>query len=45
MAPLTVSTSDGIRTFNNFYGGNIGFRGEIGFGKFFAQLTGKVRFR
>jgi putative beta barrel porin BBP7 len=41
VAPLAVTTFDGIRTFNNFYGAQVGFRGEIGFGKWFAQLTGK----
>jgi len=42
LAPFNVTTTDRIRTFNDFYGGQVGFRGDIGFGKWFAQATGKV---
>ena len=41
LSPYTVTTTDGIRTFNNFFGGNVGFRGDIGYGKWFVQVTGK----
>jgi Putative beta barrel porin-7 (BBP7) len=41
LAPYSIVTNDNIRTFNNFYAGQVGFRGEIGFGKFFTELTGK----
>lgn len=41
LAPYTVTTTDRIRTFNHFFGGNVGFRGDIGFGKWFVQMTGK----
>src|SRR5439155_7288009 len=38
---LTATTLDRTRTFNEFYGGQVGFRGDIGFGKYFAQAWGK----
>jgi Putative beta barrel porin-7 (BBP7) len=41
LAPYTVTTSDGIRTYNDFFGANFGFRGEIGYGNWFVQMTGK----
>src|SRR5262249_1303339 len=41
LAPSSIITNENIRTLNNFYAGQVGFRGEIGFGKFFAELTGK----
>ncbi|HKB02368.1 MAG TPA: BBP7 family outer membrane beta-barrel protein [Gemmataceae bacterium] len=41
-AGVTTTATDRIRTFNNFYGGQVGFRGDIGFGKYFVQATGKV---
>jgi hypothetical protein len=34
-------TADIIRTFNDFYGGQLGFRCEVGFGKWFVQGVGK----
>jgi len=40
--PYTVTTQDSIKTRNDFYGGQVGFRGDIGFGGFFVNLTGKV---
>jgi Putative beta barrel porin-7 (BBP7) len=36
-----TTTMDHIRTFNEFYGGQVGFRGDCGFGKWFVQATGK----
>jgi hypothetical protein len=39
---VTTTGLDRTRTFNNFYGGQVGFRGDIGFGKWFVQATGKV---
>lgn len=41
-APFTVTTSDRIRTFNEFYGANVGFRGETTYGKFTMSLVGKA---
>jgi Putative beta barrel porin-7 (BBP7) len=41
-APYTVATVDRTRTYNNFYGGNVGFRGDIGFGRWVIQATGKI---
>jgi Putative beta barrel porin-7 (BBP7) len=38
----TITTSDSIRTFNEFYGAQVGFRGEKGLGKFSLAFTGKV---
>lgn len=38
---LNVVATDRTRTFNNFYGGQVGFRGDIGFDKWFVQLNGK----
>jgi Putative beta barrel porin-7 (BBP7) len=42
LAPFQVSTSDQIKTTNEFYGANFGFRGDIGYGGFFLSLTGKI---
>jgi hypothetical protein len=41
LAPYTVTTTDSIRTFNDFYGANVGFRGDVGWGGWFLQATGK----
>lgn len=41
LAPYTVATADRVRTYNQFFGGNVGFRGDVGFGKWVVQLTGK----
>jgi Putative beta barrel porin-7 (BBP7) len=41
LAPYTVQTTDRIQTRNDFYGANIGFRGDIGYGNWFLNLTGK----
>jgi hypothetical protein len=41
LAPYTVYTTDTIRTHNDFYGANIGFKGDIGYGNWFLELTGK----
>jgi hypothetical protein len=41
LAPYNVTTTDSVKTTNNFYGGQVGFRGDIGFGSYFINLTGK----
>jgi hypothetical protein len=41
-APWVITTSDRIRTQNDFYGGQVGFRGEMGYGGAFMSITGKV---
>jgi len=38
----TFMTTDSIRTFNQFWGAQVGFRGEKGLGKFSLGFTGKV---
>jgi hypothetical protein len=40
--PNIVRTYDRIKTTNDFYGGQVGFRGDIGFGGYFIELTGKL---
>jgi hypothetical protein len=40
--PYLVTTADRIKTTNDFYGGQVGFRGDIGFGSYFMSLTGKI---
>lgn len=40
--PWVFTTSDRIRTQNDFYGGQVGFRGDIGYGGAFISLTGKA---
>jgi hypothetical protein len=37
-----VTTVDTFRTRNQFYGGQLGVRGEYSFGKLFVGATGKV---
>jgi hypothetical protein len=39
--PVVVNTADRIKTTNDFYGAQVGFRGDIGFGGFFIELVGK----
>ncbi|HKI37246.1 MAG TPA: BBP7 family outer membrane beta-barrel protein [Gemmataceae bacterium] len=41
-APSAVSTLDSFQTHNQFYGGQLGLRGEYNLGKFFVSGTGKV---
>jgi hypothetical protein len=41
-APASVSSLDAFRTRNQFYGGQMGFRGDYCFGKFQVTFTGKV---
>jgi hypothetical protein len=41
LAPFNVVTFDTIRTRNQFFGGNVGFKGDIGYGNWFVELTGK----
>ena len=41
-APFTVTTSDGIRTFNEFYGAQVGFRGDACYGKWTLGFVGKA---
>jgi hypothetical protein len=38
---LTTTAVDHTRTFNQFYGGQVGFKGDIGFDKWFVQAWGK----
>jgi hypothetical protein len=38
----TIIVRDSFRTRNNFYGGQLGLRGETQFGNWFVQATGKV---
>ena len=40
-APYSATTTDYIRTTNSFYGGQVGFKGDIGLGNFFLNLVGK----
>lgn len=40
--PYLITTTDRIRTTNDFYGGQVGFRGDIGFGSYFVSLIGKI---
>src|SRR5262249_43803234 len=40
--PLAVTRLDQFHANNNFYGGNLGLRGDYVFGRFFVQATGKV---
>jgi len=42
LAPYQVATIDTVQTRNDFFGGQIGFRGDIGFGNWFVNLTGKI---
>lgn len=42
LAPYTVLTSDRVRTVNDFYAAQVGFRGTIGYGAAFAEISGKV---
>ena len=41
LAPYQVLTADFIQTRNDFIGGQVGFRGDIGYGNWFVNLTGK----
>jgi hypothetical protein len=41
-APFTVTTSDSIRTFNEFYGAQVGFRGDACWGKWTLGFVGKA---
>jgi hypothetical protein len=41
LAPYRVTTVDAIQTRNEFLGGQVGFRGDIGYGNWFVNLTGK----
>jgi hypothetical protein len=41
LAPYTATTTDIVKTANDFWGGQVGFRGDIGFGSWFVQLVGK----
>lgn len=41
-SPATIATTDIFRTRNQFYGGQIGFRGEYDLGNFCVGVTGKV---
>jgi hypothetical protein len=41
-APSAVATSDSFRTRNQFYGGQVGLRGEYCLGAFFVAATTKV---
>jgi hypothetical protein len=41
-APAGIVTNDNFRTRNQFYGGQLGLRGEFGLGKFVVSTTGKV---
>jgi hypothetical protein len=41
-APTIVSSSDSFRVRNQFYGGQLGLRGEYQFGKVFVGASGKV---
>jgi len=42
LAPYQVVTADIVQTRNDFFGGQVGFRGDIGFGNWFLNLTGKL---
>jgi hypothetical protein len=42
LGPFLVTTTDTIRTYNDFFGGQVGARSEIGFGKWFVETTGKA---
>jgi hypothetical protein len=42
LAPYQVATVDTVQTRNDFFGGQIGFRGDIGYGNWFLNLTGKI---
>jgi hypothetical protein len=41
-APFTVTTTDQIRTFNEFYGAQVGFRGDACWGKWTLGVMGKA---
>jgi hypothetical protein len=41
-APFTVTTKDQIRTFNEFYGAQVGFRGDACYGKWTLGIMGKA---
>jgi hypothetical protein len=41
LAPYSVLTADTVQTRNDFIGGQVGFRGDIGYGNWFLNLTGK----
>jgi hypothetical protein len=41
-APASTTTIDSFRTFNNFYGGQVGVRAELWRGCFFVDLTGRL---
>lgn len=41
VGPYTVGTTDRIRTTNDFYAAQVGFRGDIGFGDAVISITGK----
>ena len=39
-----ITTTDRTRTFNDFYGGNVGIRGDISFGRLYLGAAGKFGF-
>ena len=41
LAPYQVATADFVQTRNDFFGGQVGFRGDIGFGNWYIGVTGK----
>ncbi len=41
-APSSFATNDSFQTRNQFYGGQVGLRGEYALGKFVVDATGKV---
>jgi len=41
-APYNATTTDFIRTTNDFYGGQVGFKGDVGYGNYFLNLGGKI---
>jgi hypothetical protein len=41
-SPSTISVEDKYRTTNRFYGGQIGLKGEVYYGKWFFAATGKL---
>jgi hypothetical protein len=42
LAPYQVVTADFVQTRNDFYGAQVGFRGDIGYGNCFINVTGKL---
>jgi hypothetical protein len=41
-SPALVTTQDRFRTYNSFYGGQLGLRARFGWGGLFAELVGKL---